>query len=67
MAQFSSSSWRGTRLKAAPAEFYRHEAERIQSIAKTVRSSDLRRELVRIACLYERLAEQHSRYLGAMA
>jgi hypothetical protein len=61
MAHFSANNWRATRLKTVPADFYRGEAERIQSVARSVRSRDLREELVRIAWLYRRLADQLTR------
>jgi hypothetical protein len=51
----------------SPAEYYRRKAQHLQSIADTVQSSDLRKELVRLACLYERLANQLTKSRGVSA
>lgn len=66
MTQIDRRACRATPRKS-PVDDYWRKARHIQSVAAGVHSDEVRRELARIACLYERLANQltqSARYAG---
>jgi hypothetical protein len=65
MTQIDRRACKATPRKS-PLDDYQRKARHIQSVA-AVHSDEVRRELARIACLYERLANQltkSARYVG---